>query len=322
MNAYDIIPDIHGQSAKLDACLAELGWRRKAVGWTHSDPTRQIVFLGDLIDRGPDSRAVLQTVRDLVDCGKAKAIMGNHELNALHFHTLHPEDGQPLRAHSPKNIQQHRAFLTQFPLGDAQTRDVLKWMRSLPLFLENDGFRAVHACWIDHSINRLKELTSDGVLSEDQLVRAADRKEADEMFTLAEEITKGPEHLLPEGWSFTDKDGTERKHVRLQWWNASAHTWRDIAISVPSILDLPDIDLPGTLASQTYPIDAKPVFFGHYWLSGAPVLQAPNALCLDYSAGNVGPLVTYDLSETGGPLKPENIIVHPATDPRGPHKGT
>lgn len=312
MNPFDIIPDTHGQSAKLDAALAGLGWKRSALGWTHPDPDRQIVFLGDFIDRGPDNRAVLKTVRELVDAGKAKAIMGNHELNALHFHTMHPDDGQPLRAHSPKNIRQHRTFLDQFPPGDPQTRDVLDWMRSLPLFLEEDGFRAVHACWIDASLDRLKTLTGDGVLTEEQLIRAADRSEADEMFILAEQITKGPEHRLPDGWSFSDKDGTERDHVRLQWWNAAARTWRDIAISVPSIEDLPDENLPETLSAQTYPATARPVFFGHYWLSGDPVLQAQNALCLDYSAGKDGPLVSYDLSDPAGPLSKNKIRVHPA----------
>ncbi|GAB5438067.1 MAG: hypothetical protein FalmKO_31920 [Falsiruegeria mediterranea] len=52
--------------------------------------------------------------------------------------------------------------------------------------------------------------------------------------------------------------------MRLQWWNAAARTWRDIAISVPSIEDLPDENLPETLSAQTYPATARPVFFGHY----------------------------------------------------------
>ena len=101
--------------------------------------------------------------------------MGNHELNALHFHMMHPDDGQPLRAHSPKNIQQHQTFLDQFPVGDAQTRDVLDWMRGLPLYLEQDGFRAVHACWSEPLIDRLRALTGNGVLSEYQLIRSSSR---------------------------------------------------------------------------------------------------------------------------------------------------
>lgn len=312
MKTYDIIPDIHGQYAKLEAALAALGWRRAALSWTHPDPDRMIVFLGDFIDRGPDGRAVLKTVRQLVDDGKAKAIMGNHELNALHFHTTHPDDGRPLRDHTEKNIKQHKAFLDQFPVGNPQTIDALNWMRSLPLFLEQEGFRAVHACWNDQKIDRLRELTGSGVLSEEQLIRASGRNQSDEMFTLAEHITKGPEHSLPKGYSFTDKDGTERHQVRLRWWDACARTWRDISISVTSVDDLPDEELPATLMAQAYPSDARPVFFGHYWLNGAPVLQAPNALCLDYSAGKDGPLVSYEFSDLSEPLSRDNIRVHPA----------
>lgn len=312
MTTYDIIPDIHGQSAKLDVALGGLGWQRRALGCGHPDPARQIVFLGDFIDRGPDNRAVLKTVRSLVDTGKAMAIMGNHELNALHFHAANPDDGQPLRDHSARNLRQHRSFLAEFPLGEPQTRAVLDWMRALPLFVEHVGFRAVHASWIQPSMDRLKALTGHGVLSDDQLIRAARRSTGDEMFALAEQITKGPECRLPQGYAFSDKDGTLRHDVRLQWWNASARTWRDIAISVPEVEDLPEQDLPETLTSQTYPVDERPVFFGHYWLNGTPVLQAPNALCLDYSAGKDGPLVTYVLTDPGEPLSTDNIRVHPA----------
>lgn len=313
MKTYDIIPDIHGQAAKLDAALAALGWRRASLSWSHPEPNRMIVFLGDFIDRGPDSRSVLRTVRGLVDAGKAQAIMGNHELNAMHYHTNHPDDGKPLRDHDEKNQIQHKAFLDQFPLGDSQTQSALDWMRTLPLFLEEGGFRAVHACWDDASIRRLKDLTGNGVLSEEQLILAAGRGKRDEMFTLAEQIAKGPEHPLPDGYSFTDSDGTERHRVRLKWWHAAARTWRDIAISVPVIEDLPDAELPQTLLSRTYPPDAPPVFFGHFWLRNTPLLQAPNALCLDYSAGKDGPLVSYELSDPAEPLSLENIRVHPPT---------
>jgi hypothetical protein len=38
---------------------------------------------------------------------------------------------------------------------------------------------------------------------------------------------------------------------------------------------------------------AKPVFFGHYWLTGAPSLQTARAACVDYSVGKGGPLVAF-----------------------------
>lgn len=308
MATIDIIPDIHGQIAKLRAALDALGWRRGPAGWVHSDPERSIVFLGDFIDRGPENRAVIHLVRDLIDSGKARAIMGNHELNALHFHTAHPMTGQPLRTHSDKNLRQHGSFLAEFPVGARETREALSWMRSLPLFLEEKGFRAVHACWTQRSIDRLRAFTASGVLSEDQLIRTADP--SDELFHLAEEITKGPEHRLPEGFSFSDKDGTRRDHIRLKWWNAGARIWPDIAISVPVLDDLPVAPLPETLMAQTYPTQERPVFFGHYWLSGIPVLQGPNALCLDYSAGKDGPLVTYELHLGETLLSADRVGVH------------
>lgn len=308
MGTIDIIPDIHGQIDKLRAALGALGWRRGPAGWVHPDPKRSLVFLGDFIDRGPENRAVIRLVRDLIDSGKARAIMGNHELNALHFHTAHPGTGQPLRAHCDKNLRQHQSFLAEFPIGARETREALAWMRGLPLFLEAEAFRAVHACWSQHAIDRLRALTADGVLSEDQVIRSADPD--DKLFHLAEEITKGPERRLPEGVSFRDKDGTERDHVRLQWWNAGARTWRDIAISVPAPDDLPDAPLPRALRARSYPAQDRPVFFGHYWLDGDPVLQGPNALCLDYSAGKDGPLVTYELHPGERVLSPDRLWVH------------
>ena len=58
MGITDIIPDIHGQAAKLRASLDTLGWRRGPAGWRHPSPGRRILFLGDFIDRGPDNTAV------------------------------------------------------------------------------------------------------------------------------------------------------------------------------------------------------------------------------------------------------------------------
>jgi hypothetical protein len=100
MSRYDIIPDIHGQHAKLGALLAELGYARTRGRWHHAMPDRQIVFLGDFIDRGPDSGGVLTTVRDLIADGRALGVIGNHELNAIHFLNRDPGSGACLRPHT------------------------------------------------------------------------------------------------------------------------------------------------------------------------------------------------------------------------------
>lgn len=308
MSITDIIPDIHGQAEKLRLALQNLGWRRNGTTWLHPDPDRQIVFLGDFIDRGPENGAVIRIVRELMDAGRAQAIMGNHELNALHFHTADPETGAPLRPHDKDNLFQHESFLKEFPLGASHTKDVLDWMKGLPLFIETDEFRAVHAAWIQPAIDKLREQTGTGILSQDQLIRAAQKNDA--LYELAEAVAKGPEARLPHPHSFVDKGKKVRHHVRVKWWNGDARNWRQLAKSVPDVNQLPDGPLPDDLFAQIYPVGDKPVFFGHYWMSGEPELQSANALCLDYSAGTDGPLVTYRHISGAKGLSLKNIEIH------------
>ena len=308
MSITDIIPDIHGQAEKLRLALKNLGWRRSGTTWKHPEPDRQIVFLGDFIDRGPENAAVIRIVRELMDAGRAQAIMGNHELNAIHFHTTDPETGAPLRPHDTDNIFQHGSFLKEFPLGASHTKDVLDWMTSLPLFIETDEFRAVHAAWIHSAIDDLRRQTGAGVLSADQLIRAG--RKGDTFYDLAEAVAKGPEARLPHPHSFMDKGKKVRHHVRVKWWNGEARTWRQVAMSVPDINQLPDAPLPDDLVTTIYPDGDLPVFFGHYWMSGVPELQSANALCLDYSAGTDGPLVTYSHLVGSRDLSLENVEIH------------
>jgi len=206
--------------------LAHLGWKKGSSGWTSEHPEQEIVFLGDFIDRGPSNAKVISTVRDLIDSGKAHAVMGNHELNAIHFHTKHPETGQPLRAHSEKNLRQHASFLEEHSVGSSDAAEAISWMRSLPLYKEFDGFRAVHACWSEPAIAELADISTDGLLSENQFIDAANETNA--LFALAETVTKGPEVALPDGFSFSDKDGTRRHDVRVKWWSDRARYWPDI----------------------------------------------------------------------------------------------
>ena len=80
-------------------------------------------------------------------------------------------------------------------------------------------------------------------------------------------------------------------------------------MSVPDPSVLPNGGLPADVSAMVCPEAANPVFFGHYWLTGQPVLQAPNALCLDYSVGRDGPLVSCTM-EGGSRLTLEKIKSH------------
>ncbi|MFJ8732818.1 polynucleotide kinase-phosphatase [Streptomyces bauhiniae] len=71
---FDIIGDIHGCSAELESLLAKLGY----ADGVHPEG-RTAVFVGDLVDRGPDSPAVLRRVMGMVAAGTALCVPGNHE---------------------------------------------------------------------------------------------------------------------------------------------------------------------------------------------------------------------------------------------------
>ncbi|GHI02266.1 polynucleotide kinase-phosphatase [Streptomyces cellostaticus] len=71
---FDIIGDIHGCSAELEALLAKLGY----ADGVHPEG-RTAVFVGDLVDRGPDSPGVLRRVMSMVKSGSALCVPGNHE---------------------------------------------------------------------------------------------------------------------------------------------------------------------------------------------------------------------------------------------------
>ncbi|MQS39875.1 polynucleotide kinase-phosphatase [Streptomyces katsurahamanus] len=71
---FDIIGDVHGCSRELETLLAKLGYRDGA----HPEG-RTAVFVGDLVDRGPDSPGVLRRVMSMVASGDALCVPGNHE---------------------------------------------------------------------------------------------------------------------------------------------------------------------------------------------------------------------------------------------------
>ncbi|MFJ8956447.1 polynucleotide kinase-phosphatase [Streptomyces sp. NPDC102381] len=71
---FDIIGDIHGCASELDTLLGKLGY----VDGAHPEG-RTAVFVGDLVDRGPDTPGVLRRVMDMVKAGTALCVPGNHE---------------------------------------------------------------------------------------------------------------------------------------------------------------------------------------------------------------------------------------------------
>ncbi len=286
---YDIIGDVHGHSEKLVALLRTMGYRHHAGAWRHPDATA--IFVGDFIDRGPGQLETIRIVREMLDAGTAQAVMGNHEFNAIAWHTADSErEGEYLRRRSPKNREQHAAFLAEVE-GKPEHAELIAWFMTLPLWLELPGLRVVHACWHPDRMAEIEPQLLPGRTLSPALVAEASRR-GTMAYAAIETLLKGLEIALPPGHAFHDKEGNERHEVRTRWWDIAANTYRTAAILGRTERDaLPDTPIPSS-ALLGYESDI-PVFFGHYWWSGTPAPLAPHVACVDYSAGKGGPLVAY-----------------------------
>ena len=296
---YDIIPDIHADLERLRKTLKRLNYTRSNGCYRHAEG-RRAVFLGDLIDGGSHNAKVVEIVREMISEGQAKCIMGNHELNAILYHTEGSHG--PLRPRSQKNTKQHQTFLDEFPSVDPTTLEVIEFFKTLPLAMDLGEFRVVHACWHQPSLDALGFDGQSVFLDCCNLEAAADETGEENPVAM---LLKGPEVSLPEGYSFLDIKGHERREVRLKWWAGKQGTLGDVVLSVPDPDQIPDTEIPSYMESILYPPLDKPVFCGHYKMQGTPSLDSLNAVCLDYPKTPCA----YRWVEGGEVLKTNQMVV-------------
>ncbi|MEO6951372.1 MAG: metallophosphoesterase [Polyangia bacterium] len=150
----DIIGDIHGEVTALIGLLGRLGCDPE-----QATVQRPIVFVGDLVDRGPDSVKVVEIVQRLVEAGCAQAVLGNHELNILlddekegngwflgHADGWH--NGGTLVPFSSRRA------------GQAERAKILAFLRTLPVALESSTLRVVHAAWVPSAIEAARHAST------------------------------------------------------------------------------------------------------------------------------------------------------------------
>lgn len=125
---FDVVGDVHGCMDELEALLARLGYAPVApdaqgdVAWAHP-AGRRLVFVGDLVDRGPRVVDVLRLAMAGVAAGTAFAVPGNHDdklLRALRGHAVHRTHGlaetlRALEAAGPAFAARVREFLGALP---------------------------------------------------------------------------------------------------------------------------------------------------------------------------------------------------------------
>ena len=122
-----MVGDIHG-------CLDELRDLVRLIPDQY-----QILFLGDLIDRGPNSPGVVEFVYKLCKSGRARAVRGNHDENMLRYLTRDQRSGtNAMRAPHPIRLAEWNAI--------AAHPEWIEWLQSLPSYIEfRPNFFAVHA---------------------------------------------------------------------------------------------------------------------------------------------------------------------------------
>ena len=297
MRGYDIIGDVHGCASMLVERLIDLGYTRRQGGGAYFHPEYHAVFVGDLIDRGPQQLETLECVKAMVDAGTASIVMGNHEFNAVAYATEHPESpGRFLRPHSEKNTKQHKAFLDQ--LTESQWNFYVDWFKTLPLWLTlpspdgaagGQGARVVHACWHADSIEAVKKACGgDWISTTDQWILANDR--ISDLYRAVEVLLKGPEVSVKpyDLVGFRDKDGYPREEARLCWWKGNSKRLDELLEHYRSDPKAAGIVIGEDDEAHSYLYrDTVPVFYGHYWRKDVPEHTddfTDYTACVDFSA--------------------------------------
>lgn len=214
----DIIGDVHGEIGPLESLLHHLGYD-SAGSHPHG---RRLVFVGDLTDRGPDSPAVVDLVQRLTDSGRAQCILGNHDLNILLGHRKYDN-----RWFYGEEFYESEQIVPQVLADEAIRLRVLDFFGRLPVALECDDLRVVHACWDDgmiqlarHTDNvvalyrEYRELIANSFSGRD--LGEIDQALAHQNGNPVKMVTSGPEARLKEPvWS----SGKWRHEHRVSWWD-------------------------------------------------------------------------------------------------------
>lgn len=295
---YDLIGDVHGCARALERLLAGLGYQRQGGVWRHRE--RMVIFLGDLVDRGPHIRETLHLVHDMVAAGQALCLMGNHEWYALAWHTPAPlgSGRRHVREHSPHNARLIRETLEQLEGYPGDRRDFIDWFQTLPLCMDAGRFRLVHACWDAELIERLRRVRPDATIDRAFLQQAADWNSF--AAQCIQRLLRGIDMPLPGGRTLTGRDGFTRGVFRTKFWGERPQTYGDLVFQ-PDALPDEVASLPLSNAQKAallhYGEDEPLLFVGHYWCQGTPRPLQRNLACLDYSAVRRGKLVAYRLDQ-------------------------
>jgi len=295
--SIDFIGDIHGHCGCLISLLKKMGYEETAGAFRYPGNERMVVFLGDYVDRGPGVRDTLNLVRAMRDAGSAIPLMGNHEFNMLSFWQKNGTGGRYiekngpgyLREHTFNKVAVHSRTVTDFVGRKAEFYELMDFVKTLPLYIETESFRAQHASFDGRAIELLKAagITCFADGNYDELIARAndeDNQYGDSLFWPIDMLLKGPEMELPNKQFFFDGEGVKRFKTRIRWWvDPVTASFQELSlqpgVEMPAGCDV----APEIRKRPHYGEEERPVFFGHYWLTGVPYLIRNNVCCLDFS---------------------------------------
>jgi hypothetical protein len=287
---YDIIGDVHGQSGLLKKLLQHLGYTKTLQGYKH--PERKAIFLGDFINRGPRIKKTIRIIRNMVENGNALSVIGNHEINFI-ISVIKDKNWLPLGKMTHRNFISGFKTLKEFSNDPDELASHLKWMRTLPFYIDLPDIRIIHACWAKPAIDYLNDNLPAGRIRK----KVFRKLYADPYSELSQNIwliTKGPQFKMPGDLRVKNNKGVAPRSFRIRWWEEPyGKTFQDI--SFESKYRFPSYTVPGQILPVTYPYDSgEPIlFFGHYCRFSGPHIIRPNLCCLDSCVNTSKTLTAY-----------------------------
>lgn len=300
---YDIIGDIHGHAFLLKKLLRTLGYDNRKGIFCH--PERKAVFVGDFTNRGPEIRETLSIIRRMTDAGEGYAILGNHEINNILYH-LRNQKKEPLLSDKGKRYASVTQTIQQFRSAPEEWKEYRRWLRTLPLYLEMNGIRIVHAFWSDSNIQVLKTNLDQGKISK-SIFRNLVEEPGSVLSQAILQTTRGIHLVMPPDMKILDHRLRNHRFFRIRWWeNPDGKTFHDW--SFESKFHLPGYSIPPEIYPrfEVYPENGPPVFFGHYCRGKGPFIIKENICCVDSCVSSRKVLAAYRWSgETT--LRSENM---------------
>ena len=257
------IGDVYGRLDKLNDLLTE-------IDFDIEDPESSIqfvklVFCGNLIAANEAENiehiALLSFVKELIDKGHAFCLLGSNEFEAIGWSKHHPITDTPyLPNGSAETNKLTPLFLKEFAQGDEQLFQWIDWFMALPIYLDFDHIRAIHACWDESVISQLNPY----------------------LCLLTQESTSTVN---------TDSEKGSKNALSQQFWPAAFDETHPLSAMMTSCLNYTVLEL---IEHHPHHQLSTPVVIGHYPQDSFPDIQNEHLVCVNYNAA-VGdyPLVSF-----------------------------